>query len=257
MRIAIAGAGTTGLSCAHILIDSGIPSTSITIIDARAEIGSPAHKPGFLNDADTWLSQLTSWGMTNQAFTNQIDTNTIGLRREWLEKSISLGLAERGAHIFVKTRIISSDSNNSSCRLICTDVGGLLDGKWEGDLIIDALGQPPAAINENTEHGVLQSVSDSHRISIDRTADQVNLEWRGAITSKRMETESPFVFMRGDGTWESWEQGTDVIQNYILEEFIGKFSDFNYACVDISLTRGSALAQAALTHLNVKDNAKE
>ena len=70
-----------------------------------------------------------------------------------------------------------------------------------------------------------------------------------------METESPFVFMRGDGTWESWEQGTDVIQNYILEEFTGNFSDFNYACIDNSLTLGSALAQAALTHL--KDNAKE
>ena len=65
--------------------------------------------------------------------------------------------------------------------------------------------------------------------------------------------------MRGDGTWECWEQehGKNPPKNNILEEFIGNFSEFNSACIDASLTRGSALTQAALTKLNEKDNAKE
>ncbi len=252
MHIAIAGSGSTGLSCAHTLIDSGVPADRITLLDARAEVGSPAHKPGLLNHGDVWQPLLHSWGLTDQTYLHPTSSGLIGLRREWLEKSLAIGAAERGVHLFVKTRIIFSEFIGSRCRLICSDVGGLEGGVWEGDLVVDALGRPPAALAKETDHTVLSSSSENNLISIGESNDHIESPWLGIISSDQLAT-TPGVrsFRRGDGTWETWHQGSRnaLDRESSLEEFSGTFSSFESACVDASLVRGVALAQAALERM--------
>lgn len=252
MHIAIAGSGSAGLCCAHTLLDSGVSADQVTLIDARAEIGSPAHKPGLLNHSDVWQPRLSSWGLTDQAYLHPTSSNSIGLRREWLEKSLAIGAAERGAHLFVKTRIFSTESLDSRCRLICSDVGGLEGGVWEGDLVVNALGRPPAALAKDTDHTVLTSLPEYNLISIEESNVPIECSWSGNITSEHLETTSEArSFKRGDGTWETWHQGSRraLDRESSLEEFSGTFSEFESACVDASLTRGVALAQAALERL--------
>jgi len=252
MLIAIAGSGSAGLCCAHTLIDSGVPADQVTLIDARAEVGSPSHKPGLLNYSELWQPLLQSWGLTEQTYPHPTPSGAIGLRREWLEKSLAIGAAERGVHLFVKTRIISSESLDSRCRLFCSDVGGLEGGVWDGDLVVNALGRPPAALGKDVDHTVLASLSDNNMISIEELENPIELSWSGIITSKRWDVAlDAHSFRRGDGTWETWYQESQSVldQESALEEFSGSFSEFKSACVDASLTRGVALAQAALERL--------
>ncbi len=252
MHIAIAGSGSAGLCCAHTLIDSGVPADQLTLIDARAEVGSPSHKPGLLNYNEVWQPRLQSWGITEQTYPHPTPSGSIGLRREWLEKSLAIGAAERSVHLFVKTRIISTESLHSRCRLNCSDVGGLEGGVWEGDLVINALGTPPAALAKDTDHTVLTSLSEHNLISIEESKIPVEYSWKGVITSDQLTTVlDAHSFKRGDGTWETWYQESQSVldQESALEEFSGTFSEFETACVDASLARGVALAQAAMERM--------
>ncbi len=252
MHVAIAGSGSAGLSCAHTLFDSGIPTDRITLIDARAEVGSPSHKPGLLNSSEVWQSQLQLWGLTDQTYPHSTSSGTIGLRREWLEKSLAIGAAERGAHLFVKTRIISTESLDSRCRLICSDVGGLDGGVWEGDLVVDALARPPVALGKEVDHTVLSPLPMKYLISIKESQNPIEHSWKGIITSHRLAAASDtHSFQRGDGTWETWyHESRDALDHEsALEELSGTFSEFESACVDASLARGVALAQAALERM--------
>jgi hypothetical protein len=136
--------------------------------------------------------------------------------------------------------------------LICSDVGGLEGGVWEGDLVVNALGRPPAALAKDTDHTVLLSLSENNFISIGESNDNIESPWWGIISSDQLaSTPGVHSFRRGDGTWETWYQGSHSPLDYesSLEEFSGTFSSFESACVDASLVRGVVLAQAALERM--------
>jgi len=89
--INISGAGLQGLSCAKKLLESGI---SVTIFEARQEIGNPVRSPGIIKNLDEHLISKTA-----------AKKNSFGwaLRREWLEKELARMVVNSGGVINLKT----------------------------------------------------------------------------------------------------------------------------------------------------------
>ena len=210
MRIAIIGGNLTGLALAHMFLDSD-NSVDITVIEERAEIGFPCKSPGILYDSNRWLSHLQGWGITIQEVGHSLDDGSVSFRRAWLEKNLSLSLVEKGASIFIRTRV--EESGEVSLRL--QGAGG--STHWEGDFVIKI-----------PEH------------------ESGNHSWTGMVTSQEVSGGWP----RDDGTWETWIKNPSQIpteskkisdSDTILEVMETNFSSFESTTIDGSLTRAVML----------------
>jgi hypothetical protein len=89
--IEISGAGVQGLSCGIKLVESGF---SVTIFEARQEIGNPVRSPGLISTLDFDMIEKTA-----------AKKNEFGwaFRREWFEKLLAKKFVDLGGIIKLKT----------------------------------------------------------------------------------------------------------------------------------------------------------
>nr|AIE99624.1 hypothetical protein [uncultured marine group II/III euryarchaeote KM3_115_A12] len=233
MHIQIIGAGLSGLVCAHYILDKQ-ENTQISIYELRAEIGYPQHKPGIINEFERYQNNLKKWGFTEltQCFT--VDGRG-GLHRPQLEKDLSIKLTQRGANIYLKTRIEGISNNQQGHPSLQSKGAGPNIANMEVNTIIDTTGiQSPLASFDQRIH-ILQ---------------QTTFPWIGGISiSNDVPNIAKWSSKRLDGTFEHWfsNEKIDLEYNW-LSIMEGEFSEED-AFIDSSIQRGMALASLALERM--------
>ena len=213
LKVIIAGAGLTGLSCAMTLLDEN-PSVQIHLFDARAEIGSPQRKPGLLHCASTH-EQLMDWGVLPPAH-----LTLAGGRRPWVEKSLAQQLDLRGAHIHVRARLIGMSDKD-----VTTASGEV----YEADIILDATGSMtgfgrPGEVNLIRE-------KEGHPT------------WYGGIVSRSTFPPSRMVADRSDQSQEIWSEEPLSDDVSWIERCQGEFPESHLSMAG-SVADGIALAKS-------------
>ena len=239
----VAGGGLQGLTCALTLANAG---EKVILIDARQEIGIPTVGAGFVIKKET-IEWINSHNPPNLL---QIKENISGwgLRLEWLEKFLTQKVGESGTEIFVKTRIISSESKDDKVILNVKGAGPGDPTTICGDKVIDCLGQQPIRPGWP---GSFEALGRS-------TLDNIT-EWSGAISipeniPKEWEHQgwngNRLSFPRGDGTIECWMKGkqcTPEHPNGWIEILSAHLPiDGNNISIDQPIKMGISIAQDIL-----------
>ena len=239
----VAGGGLQGLTCALTLANA---DKEVILIDARQEIGIPTVGVGFVMKKET-IEWINSHDPPNLL---QIKENTSGwgLRLEWLEKFLTQKLGETKAEIFVKTRIISSESKDDKIILNVKGAGPGDPTTICGDYVIDCLGEQP------TRPGWPGSFEVLGR----KQSDNI-IKWSGAISiPEKIPDEwshqgwdgNRLSFPRGDGTIECWMKG-DLCEPTHPNGWIEILSahlptDGNNISIDQPIETGISIAQDIL-----------
>ena len=126
--IEIAGGGLCGLSCAMELLKNNF---SVTIYEARQEIGNPVRSPGIIKELNNNLIKITAAKATEYGW---------ALRREWLEKELAKQVVDLGGVIKLKTRSPDNAIDCTGGKSIAPGwpCRGLKNGlvNWNGGIVI-------------------------------------------------------------------------------------------------------------------------
>lgn len=249
--IIIAGSGLTGLSCAHHLLESGIESTRIKLVDARQELGSPTRSAGLIRHSSQWMSILTTIAQP-QTMLMDLGDNLTSVRREWLEKSFAIHLAQRGVSFQLKSRIDSIEISDSNLKLSINGGYDNINSTTDFWLVIDALGRKPNSTGFPGRSDILVQYDSKKIIPADERGDLIL--WSGSITpsdDNSVDFNSQYCsFPRGDSLREQWklESDNDNSHSSPTETIIGhhppSLTEFT---IDATLTRGILLAESTLT----------
>ena len=232
-KFIIIGGGLTGLTCAMKLIQMEIIPSNIKIFEARQEIGSPTRSPGIAINSQNFKELFNIIKIQPLTLLNN-ENNILTFRREWLEKSILIYLANLNCNIYLKKRITE------------TNLKKYINENYK---IINCAGEKKKSSGFPADY--TDFINTKNNI-INYNFNKL-IDWYGYLSLEPQETKFEDVFIsinKKDGLSEIWTSQTQKIntpKNGWVEIIKSQFpNNSKYILANNTIDRGYLLANKAM-----------